>query len=187
MVEYQKRGKYPLNGPQRTILFLIADTGAGHRSAANAIRNAISIIAQQQRDEWQTRLAREYESSRSKSTQEGGNETSTGSVPLLVEQAEPVSQEPDSYHIEIIDVFEEYSRFPLREAVKLYGPTIRYNPKLYGQVFRLSNQTRRFLAVQTIATPLIFNGLLRLLTTVQPDIIVSIHPMLNFITVRVLR
>src|SRR5437899_2999777 len=26
---------------QRTILFLIADTGAGHRSAANAIKNAI--------------------------------------------------------------------------------------------------------------------------------------------------
>ena len=167
-------------------MFLIADTGAGHRSAANAIRNAISIIAQQQRDEWQTRLAREYESSGSKSTQEGGNETSTGSVPLLVEQAEPVSQEPDSYHIEIIDVFEEYSRFPLREAVKLYGPTIRYNPKLYGQVFHLSNQVRRVTAGINVATPLIHNGLLRLITTVQPDVIVSIHPMLNHVTIEAL-
>ena len=33
---------------ERTILFLIADTGAGHRSAANAISNAIRIISQQE-------------------------------------------------------------------------------------------------------------------------------------------
>ena len=42
----------PLMGPQRTILFLIADTGAGHRSAANAIRNAITFIAQKRQEEW---------------------------------------------------------------------------------------------------------------------------------------
>ena len=40
------------------------------------------------------------------------------------------------YRIEIVDVFEEYSRFPLREAVKLYGPAIRYRPKLYGRIFQ---------------------------------------------------
>ncbi len=125
-------------------MFLIADTGAGHRSAANAIRNAISLIAQQQED---------------------------GS---------------DTYRMEIIDVFEEYSRFPLREAVKLYGPAIRYNPKLYGQVFHLSNKVRRVTAVHTFATPLIHNGLLRLITTVQPDVIVSIHPMLNYVTIEAL-
>ena len=44
------KGNGPLNGQIRTILFLIADTGAGHRSAANAIRNAITIIAQQEQE-----------------------------------------------------------------------------------------------------------------------------------------
>src|SRR5436305_14733979 len=38
---------------QRTILFLIADTGAGHRSAANAITNAIKLISQNEQEEWQ--------------------------------------------------------------------------------------------------------------------------------------
>ncbi len=146
---------------QRTILFLIADTGAGHRSAANAIRNAITLISQRERDECQARLAEGQEVSK--------------------------LQEPDTYRIEIVDVFEDYSRFPLREAVKLYGPTIRYNPKLYGRFFHLSNQPKRFSAVTTVATPLIHNGLLRLITTVQPDVIVSIHPMLNHVTIEALR
>jgi 1,2-diacylglycerol 3-beta-galactosyltransferase len=42
-------------------------------------------------------------------------------------------------------------------------------------------------SVSALATPLILNGLLRLFTSVQPDIIVSIHPLLNFVTVRALR
>src|ERR1700682_5330563 len=52
------KGNGPLNGPIRTILFLIADTGAGHRSAANAIRNAITILAQQEQE---AQLARQQE------------------------------------------------------------------------------------------------------------------------------
>lgn len=144
-----------LNVTQRTILFLIADTGAGHRSAANAISNAIKIIAEQEQEAWHTH-----------------HHTA---VP------------PPAYRIEIVDVFEEYSRFPLREAVKLYGPTIRYNPKLFGEFFHRSNREDTVLAVNSLATPLILNGLLRLFTTVQPDVIVSIHPMLNHVTVRALQ
>ncbi len=98
---------------QRTILFLIADTGAGHRSAANAIRNAITLISQREHDECQARLA-------------AGQEVSK-------------LQEPDTYRIEIVDVFEDYSRFPLREAVKLYGPTIRYNPHCSAGCHRLDS------------------------------------------------
>ncbi|HEY6542217.1 MAG TPA: glycosyltransferase [Ktedonobacteraceae bacterium] len=135
----------------RTILFLIADTGAGHRSAANAIRNAISLIVQ-----------REQEQS-------------------------TASQVQTSYRVEIVDAFEEYGRFPLREAMKLYGPTIRYNPRLYGQVYHLSNQAQSVSAVQSMATPLIHKGLLRLISSVQPDVIVSIHPLLNHVTLRALQ
>jgi 1,2-diacylglycerol 3-beta-galactosyltransferase len=159
-----------VDATQRTILFLIADTGAGHRSAANAIRNAIRLISQQEQAEWLARHSDE--------TLVSAQFPSADAAMELL---------PPTYRIEIVDVFEEYSRFPLREAVKLYGPTIRYNPRLYGEVFRRSNREETLIAVESITTPLIFNGLLRLLTTVQPDIIVSIHPMLNFITVRVLR
>jgi 1,2-diacylglycerol 3-beta-galactosyltransferase len=147
--------------PQRTILFLIADTGAGHRSAANAIRNAILLQREQELAEWQ------------KSKKEAnGEELPPPTLP--------------NYRIEIVDVFEEYSRFPLREAVKLYGPAIRYNPRLYGRFFHITDKVRRVEAAQAVASPLILNGLIRLITTVKPDVIVSIHPMLNHVTINAL-
>src|SRR5690348_13382875 len=156
------KGNFPLNGPQRTILFLIADTGAGHRSAANAIRNAVILIAQKEQEEWLVQ-----------------QQTAT--------EEQAIAPAPPSYHIEIVDVFEEYSRFPLRETVKLYGPAIRYRPKLYGRVYHLSNQTQRFSALETVSQPLIHNGLLRLITSVKPDVIVSVHPLLNHVTIRALQ
>ncbi len=161
-------GSHLLKGSQRTILFLIADTGAGHRSAANAIRNAIVLIAQKEQEEWHARqLALVGDSS-------------------MQESLQSLMSPPPTYRLEIVDVFKEYSRFPLREAVRLYGPAIRYNPKLYGRIFHMSNRTQRVLAVQQVAGPLVHNGLLRLLTNVQPDVIVSIHPMLNHVTVHAL-
>jgi 1,2-diacylglycerol 3-beta-galactosyltransferase len=146
------------NSTQRTILFLIADTGAGHRSAANAISNALRIISQREQEAWRT------------------THGATGCEPP-----------PPTYRIEIVDVFEEYGRFPLREATKLYGPAIRFNPKLYGELFHHSNHEETVMALNTLATPLIFNGLLRLFTTIQPDVVVSVHPLLNFVSVSVLQ
>jgi len=163
-----------VNATQRTILFLIADTGAGHRSAANAINAAITLLAKQQQQEWQVRLEAQ---STAESMGTGAQNTSATSTLM----------QPPTYRVEIVDVFAEYSRFPLREAVKLYGPTIRYNPKLYGEVFKQSNSDTAVTAVTTLATPLVLNGLLRLITSVQPDVIVSIHPMLNHVTVQALR
>lgn len=113
---------------QRTILFLIADTGAGHRSAANAIRIAITLISQKEQEEWHAR-------------QQQSTESGAHAGEQLKTELSPV---PPTYRIEIVDVFEEYSRFPLREAVKLYGPAIRYNPKMYGRVFHLSNERARW-------------------------------------------
>src|SRR5579859_929871 len=163
------------NATQRTILFLIADTGAGHRSAANAISNAMKIISQREQEAWRASLM----------VKPAGVEQ--GSVLMASPEASAIAAPPPTYRLEIVDVFEEYSRFPLREAVKLYGPTIRYNPKLYGQFFHSSNREGTVLSVNTLATPLILNGLLRLFTSVQPDVIVSIHPLLNFVTVQALR
>ena len=160
-----------VNTVQRTILFLIADTGAGHRSAANAIRNAIALISQQEQEAWRVKQQKSVE-------EQGGEGRDADAVSSVA---------PPTYRIEIVNVFEEYSRFPLREAVKLYGPAIRYNPQLYGRVFHLSNEGRRVAAMKTVATPLIHNGLVQLITSVQPDVIVSIHAMLNHVTIEALR
>ena len=203
--------------PQRTILFLIADTGAGHRSAANAIWNAITLIAQTEStasvgaDLSQPTASAELaervsipSASRSPidraldspihlppsiiSTWASAERVSIPSPPMKPSAATAtLPNPPPAYRIEIVDVFEEYSRFPLREAVKLYGPTIRFNPKLYGRFFHLSNQPETVSAIRTVATPFIQNGLMRLITSVRPDVIVSVHPMLNHVTIQALQ
>ena len=163
---------------QRTILFLIADTGAGHRSAANAISNAIRLISQREQEAW---LARESEK------QTNAVNPVDQSLSHILPQGSTSDLQPPTYRLEIVDVFEEYSRFPLREAVKLYGPTIRYNPKLYGEVYRRTNKEFTVKTANYFASPLILNGLLRLFSTLQPDVIVSIHPIVNFVTIRALQ
>jgi 1,2-diacylglycerol 3-beta-galactosyltransferase len=169
-----------LSTKQRTILFLIADTGAGHRSAANAISGAIKLIAQKEQEEWRARHS-VLSLSVADTTSPG---IASNQPPSHDDEA--ADSPPVDYRIEIVDVFEEYSRFPLREAVKLYGPTIRYNPRLYGEFFHLSNREGTVSAMKSLASPLILNGLLRLFSSVQPDVIVSIHPMLNHVTVQAL-
>jgi 1,2-diacylglycerol 3-beta-galactosyltransferase len=169
------------NAKQRTILFLIADTGAGHRSAANAIHNALKIISQEEQEAWLA-LSRQPDIN-----QHTGTESVAVSTRESTATSAPSRLPPPTYRVEIVDVFEEYSRFPLREAVKLYGPTIRYNPKLFGEVFHRSNREETVAAFNTLASPLIQNGLMRLFSSVQPDVIVSIHPLLTRVTVKALR
>ncbi len=143
---------------QRRILFLIADTGGGHRSAARAISNAIRLIkaggqqALESEEVW---------------TSEAG-----ASAPL---------------RIEIVEAFEECSRFPLRQFIRLYGPASRYTPQLYGLLFHLSNQPERIVTTQHLLSPLMLGGLERLLSRLQPDVIVSVHPLLNYVTIEALR
>jgi 1,2-diacylglycerol 3-beta-galactosyltransferase len=173
-----------VNDKQRTILFLIADTGAGHRSAANAIHTAIKLISQKEQEEWKASLLSEDTVGILEHAANG--QAQVANQPINQDVALAQKNAPPTYRIEIVDVFEEYTRFPLREAVKLYGPTIRYNPKFFGEVFHISNRQTTVTTVTSLATPLIHNGLLRLITTVQPDVVISIHPLLTYVTVKAL-
>jgi len=109
-------------------LFLIADTGAGHRSAANAITNAITLISQKEQDEWRLR----------QSVTDNG--TVHSSIPGQAGNNALAPLPPSPYRIEIVGVFEEDNGFALREAIKLYRPTLRYNPNLVGQVLDRTNR-----------------------------------------------
>ena len=124
----------------RTILFLISDTGAGHRSAATAIVKGLHLVY------------------------------------------EPAS----GVDIRIVDVFAECGRFPLRETVSLYGPVTQHRPGLYGQIFHMTNSTERFNAANRLCQPFLRQGLRSLIERTRPDVIVSVHPLLNHVTLQML-
>ncbi len=144
----------------RTVLFLISDTGAGHRSAANAIHHAMRLVEQH--------IA--------------ASQRNTGD---LTRSQRPNGHDPN-WRVVLVDVFAECGRFPLSKGVFLYGPAITYSPRLYSQIFRMTNSVNRFNAAWRLSQPFIRQGLTQLIERTRPDVIVSVHPLLNHITLQVL-
>ena len=138
----------------RTILLLIADTGAGHRSAANAITAAMTLLTADE---------------------------------VLGEPPLPRNAHDPGWKAVVVDAFANCGRFPLRNGVSLYGPAIQYSPRLYGQIYHFTNTRTRFDTALRLCQPFLRQGLRRLIARTRPDIIVSIHPLLNHITLQVLR
>lgn len=151
-----EEGEAQMRAPRRprTILFLIADTGAGHRSAANAITAAMHML-----------MANE----------------APGEQPLGRAARDP------GWKAVIVDAFADCCRFPLRNGVFLYGPAIQHSPRLYGQIYRFTNTRTRFDTARRLCQPFLRQGLRRLIERTRPDVVVSIHPLLNHITLQVLR
>ncbi len=127
-----------------TILLLMAETGAGHRSTAIALRQAMQVA---------------------------GSEA---------------EQRVGSYRPEIIDAFASCGTLPARKLGALYAAAIRYAPWLYGALFHLTNHPWSFWIVERLLYRLIHRGLARLFTSTQPALIVSLHPLLNHVSLRVL-
>lgn len=171
VADFWEGGALLVSTLQRTILFLLADTGAGHRSAANAIGSAITLLSQEEHTRWSESMRREMQPS------VDGYEYG-----CLID-----TFSPPNYRIEIVDVFEQCSRFPLREIVKLYAPMIRLSPQLHGKFFQQMNHEAMVKAATALGSPFIQSGLHHLMSNIEPDIIVSVHPVLNYITLQVLR
>ncbi len=141
----------------RTVLFLISDTGAGHRSAANAIHAAMRLVEEQT-----------------------PRNSRIGSP-----QQEPLHD--PNWRAVIVDGFAECANFPLRKGVFLYGPAIKHSPRLYSRLFHMTNTVNRFHAAYRLSQPFLRQGIAQLLRRTRPDVIVSVHPLLNHITLQAMR
>ncbi len=125
----------------KRILFLISDTGGGHRSAAKAITAALDEI---------------------RSTPEG-----------------------DPIHFEHrVDDVAAHCTFPLSQLGPAYSAALRFAPPIYGALFHATNGRRRFRSVVRFCEPLYRERLRELFIAYQPDVIVSVHPLLNHAALR---
>jgi len=87
---------------------------------------------------------------------------------------------------EMTDVFAQCSGF-LNVFAKLYGPVIKYSPKLWGQLYYWLDDERKLERLEKISRPFILKELTKLISNKMPNIIVSVHPLVNHITVRAIR
>ncbi len=117
-------------------LFLISDTGGGHRSAATAITAALDEI-----------------------------------------------KEPAAFEHRIDDVAAHCS-FPLTQLGWGYSTALRYAPPVYGALYYATNGRRRYKALVRFCEPLYRERLRDLFLNYQPDVIVSVHPLLNHAALR---
>jgi 1,2-diacylglycerol 3-beta-galactosyltransferase len=117
-------------------LFLISDTGGGHRSAANAITAALDEI----KDPW-------------------------------------------AFEHRIDDVAAHCS-FPLTQLGWGYSTALRYAPPVYGALYYATNGRRRYKALVRFCEPLYRERLRDLFLNYRPDVIVSVHPLLNHAALR---
>ncbi len=120
----------------KRILFLISDTGGGHRSAANAITAALDELP----------------------------------GPVIFEHR--------------IEDVAAHCTFPLSQLGLAYSSALRFAPPLYGALYHATNGRRRFRSVVRFCEPLYRERLRELFLSYEPDVIVSVHPLLNHAALR---
>jgi 1,2-diacylglycerol 3-beta-galactosyltransferase len=78
-----------------------------------------------------------------------------------------------------VDAFASCGVFPLREGVASYGTMLKVQPSPYPAIYHLTNGRTRFRVISELGMPFIRRNLRRMLTSTRPDLVVSVHPLLN--------
>src|SRR3989339_61659 len=102
----------------------------------------------------------------------GGHRSAANALIAAVAKIDPKVKQ------EMIDVFAECSSF-LNIFAKLYAPVIRYSPKLWGNLYHFWDDPKKLELLEKVATPFIQKELIERINLIKPNLIVSVHPMVN--------
>lgn len=92
----------------------------------------------------------------------------------------------EQYDQQMVDVFAECSGF-LNIFAKLYAPVIKYSPQFWGMLYFWLDDQRKLNRLLKISAPFILEELTKLIKREKPDLIVSVHPMVNHLTVQAIK
>lgn len=88
-------------------------------------------------------------------------------------------QFPDRYEIVLVDGFKQTAPFPLNQIPATYFPITTYAPQLWGGLFHSSNHALTLPASAAFDDALLRRGCARAIRQHQPDLVVSVHPLIN--------
>ncbi|MFH1362318.1 MAG: hypothetical protein ABIH69_06685, partial [bacterium] len=111
----------------------------------------------------------------------GGHRASANAIMQAAEQLRGQELEQEK-----VDVFCECSKF-LNVFARLYGPVINYSPKMWGMLYYWLDDKRKLDQLAKIAGPLILPELTKMIKKKKPDVIVSVHPMVNHLTIKAIK
>ncbi len=155
------------------VFFLIADTGGGHRSAANAIRAAMDLM-----------MPETFAGARPASL----TPISTAELDFPPAEYLPAnwSSKKHRWRAEIRDIFQECGNLAVRRVANMYGPTVEKTPGLYAGFYHVSNIRPVYATMSVLTQSAMRKRLVELLEELHPDVIVSVHPLISAITLNVM-
>ncbi len=109
----------------------------------------------------------------------GGHRSAANAICAALDEI----QSPDRFEHRIEDVA-AHCAFPLTQLGLGYSMALRYAPPVYGALYYATNGRRRYRALVRFCEPLYRERLRDLFIAYRPDIIVSVHPLLNHAALR---
>ena len=92
----------------------------------------------------------------------------------------------DEVEQEAIDVFASGSSF-LNIFAKAYAPVIRYAPWLWRMLWFGLNDKRRLDILEKVASPFILKNISGIFKEKSPDLLVSVHPLVNHLSIKAVK
>ena len=123
----------------KRLLFLIADTGGGHRAAATAVERQM------------------------------------------------LATSPGEFEITILDPFTSAKPRVIAGTAGLYGPITRHARWLWGGLYHSTNSRSAVALLERTVLRSVTNAVAEAIGRIDPDCVVSFHPLLNHISVRAVR
>lgn len=108
----------------------------------------------------------------------GGHRSAANAIAAALEETKNPAYEPR------IEDVAAHCAFPLTQLGLGYSMALRYAPPIYGALYHATNGRRRYRALVRFCEPLYRERLRDLFISYQPDVIVSIHPLLNHAALR---
>lgn len=109
----------------------------------------------------------------------GGHRSAANAITAALDEI----KEPYAFEHRIDDVAAHCS-FPLTQLGWGYSTALRYAPPVYGALYYATNGRRRYKALVRFCEPLYRERLRDLFLSYRPDVIVSVHPLLNHAALR---
>jgi 1,2-diacylglycerol 3-beta-galactosyltransferase len=109
----------------------------------------------------------------------GGHRSAANAIAAALKE----TKSPHAFDPRIEDVA-AHCAFPLTQLGLGYSMALRYAPPVYGALYHVTNGRRRYRALVRFCEPLYRERLRDLFISYQPDVIVSVHPLLNHAALR---
>jgi 1,2-diacylglycerol 3-beta-galactosyltransferase len=93
----------------------------------------------------------------------------------------------EACRVEIADLWADHLPFPINHLGQLYGPLVNRGAILWKLIFRSSSNRRGMKLLGKIFWPAIRKSLKDFLHQSNPDVIVSVHPVLTYFSIRALQ